>query len=141
MRFAQGDLLAAEKAAALATALGAPDPFPRGELRLLAENLLHYVEHTWGWWRSVEDPHSLESTSLGERKMLYAKDAAMEGTPLPRARAARPGVKGGARGTRRRAADCLQPAWRCPSRGGASLGGVAEHGLGRPAPGSCERFG
>ena len=79
VRFAQGDLLAAEKAAALATALGAPNPFPRGEMRLLAENLLHYDEHTWGWWRSVEDPHSLESRALGHRKVQYAEDAVMEG--------------------------------------------------------------
>ena len=79
VRFAHGDLLTAEKAAALATALGAPEPFPHGELHLLAENLLHYDEHTWGWWRSVEDPHSLESRSLGHRKVQYAEDAAMEG--------------------------------------------------------------
>ena len=78
-RFAHGDLLAAEKAAALAMALGAPDPFPHGELRLLAENLLHYDEHTWGWWRSVEDPSSLESRALGHRKTAYAEDAALEG--------------------------------------------------------------
>jgi hypothetical protein len=79
VRFAHGDLLAAEKAAALATALGAPDPFPRDELHRLAENLLHYDEHTWGWWRSVEDPHSLESRAQGRRKILFAEDAAMEG--------------------------------------------------------------
>ena len=79
VRSAHGDLLTAEKAAALATALGAPEPFPHGELHLLAENLLHYDEHTWGWWRSVEDPHSLESRSLGHRKVQYAEDAAMEG--------------------------------------------------------------
>jgi hypothetical protein len=79
VRFAHGDLLAAEKAAALATALGAPDPFPRGELLRLAENLLHYDEHTWGWWRSVEDPYSLESRAQGHRKVLFAEDAAMEG--------------------------------------------------------------
>ncbi len=79
VRFAHNDLLTAEKAAALATALGAPDPFPAGELHLLAENLLHYDEHTWGWWRSVDDPHSLESRALGHRKVLYAEDAAMEG--------------------------------------------------------------
>ena len=34
VRFAHGDLLTAEKAGALATALGAPDPFPAGELHL-----------------------------------------------------------------------------------------------------------
>ncbi|MGH2347759.1 MAG: glycoside hydrolase family 38 C-terminal domain-containing protein, partial [Chloroflexota bacterium] len=79
VRFAHGDLLTAEKAAALAAALGAPDPFPADEPHLLAENLLHYDEHTWGWWRSVEDPHSLESRALGHRKVLYAEDAAMEG--------------------------------------------------------------
>ncbi|MDB5059988.1 MAG: hypothetical protein JWO59_3460, partial [Chloroflexi bacterium] len=79
VRFAHGDLLTAEKAGALATALGAPDPFPAGELHTLAENLLHYDEHTWGWWRSVEDPHSLESRALGHRKVLYAEDAVMEG--------------------------------------------------------------
>jgi len=79
VRFAHGDLLAAEKVAALATALGAPNPFQQGELQLLSENLLHYDEHTWGWWRSVEDPHSLETRALGHRKSLYAEDAAMEG--------------------------------------------------------------
>lgn len=79
VRFAHGDLLTAEKAGALATALGAPDPFPSGELHLLAENLLHYDEHTWGWWRSIEDSHSLESRALGHRKIQYAEDAAMEG--------------------------------------------------------------
>jgi alpha-mannosidase len=79
VRFAHGDLLAAEKAAALATALGAPAPFERGELEQLAENLLHYDEHTWGWWRSVEDPFSVESRVLGQRKSLYAGEAAMEG--------------------------------------------------------------
>ncbi len=79
VRFAHGDLLAAEKAAALATALGAPNPFQQGELQLLSENLLHYDEHTWGWWRSVEDPYSLETRALGHRKSLYAEDAAMEG--------------------------------------------------------------
>jgi alpha-mannosidase len=79
VRFAHGDLLTAEKAGALAMALGAPDPFPAGELHRLTENLLHYDEHTWGWWRSVEDPHSLESRTLGRRKTLYAEDAAMEG--------------------------------------------------------------
>jgi hypothetical protein len=79
VRFAHGDLLAAEKAAALATALGAPDPFPRGELQRLAENLLHYDEHTWGWWRSVEDPYSLQSRAQGHRKILFAEDAVMEG--------------------------------------------------------------
>jgi alpha-mannosidase len=78
-RFAAGDLLGAEKAAALATAMGAPDPFPRGELERLRENLLHYYEHTWGWWRSVEDPHSLESRALGHRKIGYAEDAALDG--------------------------------------------------------------
>ena len=79
VRYAHGDLLAAEKAAALASALGAPNPFTGGELERLRENLLHYDEHTWGWWRSVEDPHSLESRALGHRKILYAEDAALEG--------------------------------------------------------------
>jgi alpha-mannosidase len=79
VRFAHGDLLAAEKAAALASALGAPNPFGQGELELLRENLLHYDEHTWGWWRSVEDPYSLETRALGHCKSLYAEDAAMEG--------------------------------------------------------------
>ncbi len=78
-RYAHDDLLAAEKAATLATALGAPNPFPHGELRRLAENLLHYDEHTWGWWRSIEDPSSLESLALGHRKTAYAEDAALEG--------------------------------------------------------------
>ncbi|HWE64426.1 MAG TPA: glycoside hydrolase family 38 C-terminal domain-containing protein, partial [Chloroflexota bacterium] len=79
VRLAHGDLLAAEKAAALATAMGAPDPFAQGELEQLRENLLHYDEHTWGWWRSVEDPYSLESRALGHRKTAYAEDAALEG--------------------------------------------------------------
>jgi len=79
VRFAHEDLLTAEKAAALAVAHGAADPFPSGELHLLAENLLHYAEHTWGWWRSVEDPYSVESRVLGQRKSLYAGEAAMEG--------------------------------------------------------------
>ena len=78
-RFAHGDLLTAEKAAAIATALGAPDPVARGELQRMADNLLHYDEHTWGWWRSVEDPFSVESHVLGQRKALYAGEAAMEG--------------------------------------------------------------
>lgn len=79
VRFAHGDLLTAEKAAALVTALGAPSPYAQGTLERLRENLLHYDEHTWGWWRSVEDPFSLESRALGHRKVVYAEDAALEG--------------------------------------------------------------
>jgi len=79
VRQAHGTLLTAEKAASLAMALGAAWPFNRGELERLRENLLLYDEHTWGWWRSVEDPYSLHTRALGRRKTSYAEDAALEG--------------------------------------------------------------
>lgn len=79
VRYAHGELLAAEKAASLATAFGAPWPFRQRELADLRENLLLYDEHTWGWWRSVEDPYSLETRALGHRKVGYAEEAVLAG--------------------------------------------------------------
>lgn len=79
VRYAHNDLLTAEKAASLAVALGAGWPFPHQELERLREHLLLYDEHTWGWWRSVEDPYSLQTRALGHRKTSYAEDGALEG--------------------------------------------------------------
>lgn len=77
VRFAHPTFLAAEKAGSLALALGAPWPFRHGELERTREHLLLYDEHTWGWWRSVEDPYSLQTRALGHRKISYAEDGAL----------------------------------------------------------------
>ncbi len=79
VRYAHDRLLTAEKAASLATALGAAWPFPYGELERLREHLLLYDEHTWGWWRSVEDAYSLQTRALGHRKISHAENGALEG--------------------------------------------------------------
>lgn len=79
VRYAHENMTTAEKAASLACALGAGWPFRQGEIERLRDNLLLYDEHTWGWWRSVEDQFSLETRALGHRKTSFAEDAAFEG--------------------------------------------------------------
>ncbi|HEX6507961.1 MAG TPA: glycoside hydrolase family 38 C-terminal domain-containing protein [Chloroflexota bacterium] len=79
VRYAHEDMTTAEKAASVACAMGATWPFRHGEMERLRDNLLLYDEHTWGWWRSVEDQFSLETRTLGHRKTSFAEDAAFEG--------------------------------------------------------------
>jgi alpha-mannosidase len=74
-RLAHNELLTAEKAGAIASALDPSFDYPAGELAEGQEHSMFYDEHTWGAWNSIDEPDSELARGQWAIKSSFAYEA------------------------------------------------------------------